>query len=1465
MRTTSLDRVTRRNASPGPSRLAVLVIISIALLGLSMAVPALMGGADGSATPTFDDLVDVRGDVGPMGVPDAYLKLGALLLSSNMAGTITLTADVFNMGNDTASGYTAAFYDGVPGSGGTLIGGPTVPSLVAGGRVTVSTSWSASVGKHTLALRLENADASDPTSNNYIERTVYILPYVVAVAGPDRASDPDASVTFNGSSSHAVGSTIVNYTWAFSDSTTGYGAVVSHSFANSGSTYVSYTATLTVRDATGRTAADTATVYVNAASASKPTADAGTAPSPKATELALFNGSMSQGTIVTYSWDFGDGASGSGISPSHAFANDGTYTVSLAVINNVSAVDVDTLSVFVAKSAPIVEPIADMRTDIGTSVPFLILAYDIDGYISSYKWDFADGGTASTRAASHTWMRDGAHRVTWNVSDDDGAFTRGSFWVNITNVPPVASFTAPTSANEGVNVRVDATGSSDPGNDIVLYEWDWNGDGKYDNSSATPVFNYVYYKPGAFNLTLRVTDGEGSTNSTYKRITINNVVPTASLSFTPASPQMEGVEFTFNATRSTEPGMNITAYEFDWNNDGTFEHIVTTPIFRYTFYSPTAGTGNQFARMRVRDEDNTTGQTYFSYRITNAPPLVNDSVTEGIEDEEVVVFVDAYEPGNNLRLFRWDFDDDGVMDASSNVSFINHTFWRAGQHRVWVNVTDADNTWGAGYVRVNLTDVAPVPRVPDGLAVEGVPTAFTVELLGNEKNITGYDFDLNDDGTYDTHSAKATALLNFTKVSQTGSPLRCRVQAVDTEGTAGYWMFKVDVTNTAPTVSAAGLYVGGEGDPLRIDVRVYEPGMDISKYLWDWDADSVMDEETTVPYASHVYDQPGLKNFRVTVMDIDNSTGTATLKAIIINTIPTAVIKQPKDPAEGETLAMDASGSTEPGGDIIAYMWDFDNNLGNGWDLETDNPITDHAWDSPGSYVVKLRVMDEDGSFGEDMLSIMVTDIPPIARLSVTVNPEDEPSVLDGSDSYDPGGLEAYLWTISSPGLTYTVTTEEPVLLYTFDRRVEYTVGLTVLDGDDDKTAQVSVTVPITDIETLPPTVSWTLPIGAVEGQVVTFSASATDPFPQGTTLRQAIDYQWDFGDGSAAGTGPVVTHSFTARENPYLIKLTVRDEDDDTVELWGNVTVGNLAPVVSPVPPITVKSSGTGETTVTATDITPGALTLHLAEGSPAWASVSGMKLTVNPGKDVEAGTYIIFLRVRDPLGTETETFSSVIVTKEEMTVAVTWSNLLMVMVLVLVIFLVVVILVARRRGPPAAAAVAAPPKREEPTPAPYGETPRMRRDLEPEPYKVEPERVAVEMEHEPTPAPVRQATAEELYGTRATVAPKAPAAPPAAAPSGFEFEEEIEEAPAPRASPPPAPSPPPRQQAPPARQAPPQQRPPAAPPRAASPPQAQAPATQQQVRQPQQQQPQQQQTQQQQTQQQQAQKRYRGAGPPR
>jgi len=108
--------------------------------------------------------------------------------------------------------------------------------------------------------------------------------------------------------------------------------------------------------------------------------------------------------------------------------------------------------------------------------------------------------------------------------------------------PPVASFiesahTAPV----GTPITFDPSGSYDSDGTIVLYEFDFDGDGVYDYSSATSgSVLHTYMTPGTFTVTLRVTDNDGLTDTATDTKTIGptEVIPEVPLGTIMASAAM---------------------------------------------------------------------------------------------------------------------------------------------------------------------------------------------------------------------------------------------------------------------------------------------------------------------------------------------------------------------------------------------------------------------------------------------------------------------------------------------------------------------------------------------------------------------------------------------------------------------------------------------------------------------------------------------------------------------------------------------------------------------------------------------------------------------------------------------------------------------------------------------------------------------------------------------------------------
>lgn len=119
------------------------------------------------------------------------------------------------------------------------------------------------------------------------------------------------------------------YAWDFGDGTTGAGMSTTHRYTRGGT----FAVRLTVTSDTGLTATTSQQVTIST------TLPAGSAnfvfspTDPRPDDTVYFNASSSTLTSGTYSWDFGDGTTGSGVNPTHVYSIERTFTVTLTVRN----------------------------------------------------------------------------------------------------------------------------------------------------------------------------------------------------------------------------------------------------------------------------------------------------------------------------------------------------------------------------------------------------------------------------------------------------------------------------------------------------------------------------------------------------------------------------------------------------------------------------------------------------------------------------------------------------------------------------------------------------------------------------------------------------------------------------------------------------------------------------------------------------------------------------------------------------------------------------------------------------------------------------------------------------------------------------------------------------------------------------------------------------------------------------
>ncbi|MHC4233895.1 MAG: PKD domain-containing protein [Planctomycetota bacterium] len=219
------------------------------------------------------------------------------------------------------------------------------------------------------------------------------------------------------------------------------------------------------------------------------------------------------GTVVGWSWDFGDGATSTQQNPSHTYAAAGDYTVTLTVTDNdgETGTATQTASVSASNQAPTAS-FTWAATDL--TVDFTDTSSDADGTIAGWSWDFGDGATSTLQNPSHTYAAAGDYTVTLTVTDNDGATGTATQTASVStsSQAPTASFT-----HSCADLDCSFTDTStDPDGTVAGWSWDF-GDGA---TSTLQNPSHTYAAEANYAVTLTVTDNDGLTGTTTQTVSV---------------------------------------------------------------------------------------------------------------------------------------------------------------------------------------------------------------------------------------------------------------------------------------------------------------------------------------------------------------------------------------------------------------------------------------------------------------------------------------------------------------------------------------------------------------------------------------------------------------------------------------------------------------------------------------------------------------------------------------------------------------------------------------------------------------------------------------------------------------------------------------------------------------------------------------------------------------------------------
>lgn len=684
----------------------------------------------------------------------------------------------FNGSGSTDAGGSISSYSWNFGDGTTASGVAATKSYAAAGTYTVTLTVTDNCGatsSDTASVSV-SAGGGGSCSNNQTP---------TANAGSDSSNSPGAAVTLSGTGSTDPNNNITEYWWNFGDGQyTNWQplATVSHVYASAGT----FSARLWVRDACGAmSASDTAIITISSgggtnpcAGNTPPTANAGADATGTAGVAVSMSGVAStdaNGTISSYSWNFGDSTTGSGVSVSHVYAIAGTYTATLTVTDNCAATHSDTKVITVSpanpcsnNTAPFANAGADQNGNTGAVLTFSAAgSSDLTGTITSYAWNFGDGSTGGGLTATHAFTTAGTFSVRLTVTDSCGAVDDDTAIVTVSapdpcanNVLPVANAGADRTINAGQSITF--TGSGTDANGTITHYW-WNfGNGQSTNWQTSPTATATYITSGSFTASLWVKDNCGASSVADTAIvTVNstnpcagNTPPTANAG--PDRSVQTGTAVSFSGSGSTDANGTISSYSWNFGDGSTASGVSSSHSY--------AAAGTFTVSLTVTDSCNAThtdsavvtvtapntGSVNADYRVYR---LVSTNPISGDEQWQLVnVPTEIVHEGTMLKF-----------DASTSTGPVSFVSWMFGDGGFEVGEVVYHLYDGTGSFNAELTVFDPAWVAPDSLIKTiTITTAMQfMDALGLADD-SSMDIAVWGSYAYTTHSTGLLTTINIT-------------------------------------------------------------------------------------------------------------------------------------------------------------------------------------------------------------------------------------------------------------------------------------------------------------------------------------------------------------------------------------------------------------------------------------------------------------------------------------------------------------------------------------------------------------------------------------------------------------------------------------------------------------------------------------------------------------------------------
>ena len=404
---------------------------------------------------------------------------------------------------------------------------------------------------------------------------------------------------------------------------------------------------------------------------------------------------------------------------------------------------------------------------VGTQVGFS--SEDSSGNPVRQTWSFGDHSSARGSGPTHTYSTPGRYTVRLRLVDKRGRHSQATRVIDVHAAEPpqpVLSLDHAT-IHPGGTVNMDASRSTDPNGDVIQYEWDFVGNGNFEQGDDHA--SHTYTTPGTYAARVRVTDDRGLQSVATQLITVVPYDPPVAAINCDQSEIATGETLYCSSDDSSSP-YSITAW--DWSASGDGNYALHGQSISLSYPHP----GTYTLALRVTDVHGNTSVADYQVTVDDGGPTAAITPPASIKINTPISFdgSGSADPDGKGLTYEWDAGQGAGWQAGGPT--LTATYSQPGWYDVSLRVSDGagQQDWTDYWIYVrNHSPLAAVSATPTS-AVAGTAVSFDGSASSDPDpgdSIVKYQWDYLGNGSWVT----GTATTSYTYASAGTYYARLRV------------------------------------------------------------------------------------------------------------------------------------------------------------------------------------------------------------------------------------------------------------------------------------------------------------------------------------------------------------------------------------------------------------------------------------------------------------------------------------------------------------------------------------------------------------------------------------------------------------------------------------------------------------------------------------------------------------------